>query len=485
MPRTELPITGGFYQNRSLPISAQECVNAYVNVNQGDGLAKESLFGTPGLEQLATSGTVKQSNRGAHVKGGVPYFVNGTKLYSLDRAVDGDGNETFSLTELGTIHGTGRVSMSDNGNQLMVLVPGGNGYIYDENAGTPFQQITDADFTASGTPQYCVYIDGYFVVTTASKKFIVSSLNDGLSWNALDFGSAEADPDDIVAPVVHRNQLFIAGSETIEVFQNVGVAGFPFQRVEGFVIPKGCFAPSTLIQTGDTFMFIGGGVNESPSIYAFDGQGVSPISTDGIDGILQEFSGDEIASAFAWSYSQAGARFVGFSLPTTTLVFDTVSGRWHERRSQIVDANGTRDIRWRVNALVTAYNRVLVGDSQDGRVGSVDLNLFEEYGGNIIRRIATLPFANQGNSFKVPAIELTMESGVGDDVTEDPQIRLAISRDGKTFDSERSRPVGKRGEYNKRQIWRRNGRMARMAVFKFTYSEKCKFVIIKLEADIS
>lgn len=484
MTVTPLPIATGFYVNRSLPIAAQECVNWYPTVVEGPGLSQEALYGTPGLNQLATSGVSKQENRGSHVKAGIPYFVNGDQLYTMTLTVV-DGVDTFAMVALGTIADSGRVSMADNGTQLMVLVPGGNGYIYDESSGSPFLQITDVDFTANGAPQHVEYMDGFFVITTDTKKFIISSLNDGLSYSALDFGTAEADPDDIVAPIVHSNQLFICGSETIEVFQNVGGAGFPFQRVEGFIMPTGLKSPFSLVEGGGTFMFIGGGVNESPTVQAFTGNGTEIISTDGIDAILEDFTQDEIDEAFGFSYSQAGARFIGFSFPTTTLVFDVTSKRWHERQSQIIDDAGTRVIRWRANSMATAYGRVLVGDSEDGRIGEVDLDCFNEYDGAIIRRVATVALSNNGKPIFIPSIELTMESGVGDFETEDPQIRMAFSKDAKTFSNEISRSIGKVGEYTKRIIWRRSlGRFPRFAVLQFTMSAMVKPVIIKLEADI-
>ena len=93
-------------------------------------------------------------------------------MIRVDRTVDAFGNESFNNVSLGTIPGTDRVSMADNGKQLMVLIPGGNGYIIDESAGTVFQQITDGDFTANGAPQLVVFVDSFFVVTTDTKKFI-------------------------------------------------------------------------------------------------------------------------------------------------------------------------------------------------------------------------------------------------------------------------------------------------------------------------
>ena len=478
-----LPIANGFYVSDSLPISAQECVNWYPNIVQAPALNQETLLGTPGTELLTTSGLVQQSNRGAWVLDEIPYFVNGNSLYRLERVVSGT-EEVFSVVNLGTIEGSGRVSLADNGTQLCILVPDGKGYIFTSDPDT-LTEITDPDFRANGEPQQVVFIDGYFVFTTDSKKFIISALNDGLSYNALDFGTAEADPDDIVAPIVFRNQLFIGGSETLEAFQNVGGADFPFQRT-GLFIQKGIDAAFSVVVSNDTFMFIGGGQNESPAIWSLQGNTVQKISTTAIDSILQRFTDDEIQESFSWSYAQKGAYFVGFALPTTTLVFDTITGRWHERKSQLRDSDGTSVIfRSRINSLVQAYGKVLVGDSQDGRIGSLDIDIFTEYGQPLIRRISTQPFQNNMQAFMVPWIELTMEAGVGNDDASDPQIRMDRSVDGgKTFKDDRTRAIGKRGEYERRTIWRRVGRAARFEIFRFTLSDPVKPVIIQLTADV-
>ncbi len=479
MPTVPIPIANGFYESESLPISAQECVNWYPNVVQTSGLSQETLFGTPGINQLATTGVVAQINRGSHVKNGIPYFVNGNNLYVLNRTIDPvTGGETFAAVSLGTVEGTGGVSMADNGTQLMVLVPGGKGYIYDENAGTPFLEIVAAGFTANGAPQYVVFLDGYFAATTDSKKWIISALNNGNSWNALDFSSAESDPDDIVAPIVFRNKLFITGSETADGFQNQpNGAGFPFIRSNIFM-NKGCFAPLSLIEAHNTFMMIGGGINESPAIWKFTGSSFQKISTTAIDNILSEFTDSVIAAAFAFKYADDGAYFVGFTIDDRTFVYDVINERWHERKSRINETS----FKWRVNSMVTAYGRVLVGDSQDGRIGEMDKNVYTEYSNPILRVIATQPFANQGKSIRVPSIELTMESGVGNTAQPNPMISMDISDDGKTFKYERTRSMGKKGEYTKRQIWRRNGRAPRFRIFRWKFSDPNKAVIVKGEA---
>ena len=481
MPVVDIPIANGFYESESLPIAAQECVNWYPNVVQSAGLSQETLFGTPGINQLTTTGDAEQINRGAHVKNGIHYFVNDNSLYILERTINPDLSETFTATILGTIEGSGGVSMADNGTQLMVLVPGGKGYIYDENAGTPFQEITDLDFTANGAPQYVVFLDGYFAVTTDSKKWIISALNDGLSWDALDFASAESDPDDIVAPIVFRNQIFITGSETTESFQNVpNGSGFPFVRSNIFM-SKGCFAPLSLISANNTFMMIGGGVNESPAIWQFTGSSFQKVSTTAIDNVLSGFSKETIQDAFSFSYADKGAYFVGFTVDDFTFVYDVISQRWHERKSTVNNVQ----VRWRVNSLVTAYGRVLVGDSVDGRIGELDSDVYTEYDDNIRRTIATQPFANQGNSIKVSSIELTVESGMGNSDRPDPKVSMDISDDAKTFKYERTRGIGKVGEYDRRAIWFKCGRSPRFRIFRFMMSDPVKPVMIKCEAKVA
>ena len=477
MPVTQLPIANGFYVSDSLPIAAQECTNWYPNIVQGTGLSQETLFGTPGLEQLATSGTLDNVNRGAHEMAGKPYFVNGERLYRLDETVV-DSVTSYSLTFIGDIAGTARVSMADNGTQLMILVPGGNGYIYNHVTDT-FSQITDTDFTANGNPQFVVFIDGYFLVTTDSKKFIVSAINDGLSYNALDFGTAESDPDDIVAPVVYKNQLFISGGETFEAFQNIGGADFPFQRT-GLFLQKGCYAPYSLVNAQDTFMWVGGGENEGPAIWALSGNSTVKVSTTAIDSLLSTLTDAAVADIYSWAYASKGAYFIGFSLPSTTLVYDITSKRWHERKSFLGGALGA----FRVSSVVKAYNKILCGDIIDGRIGNLDPNVYVEYENPIIRTVATQPFQNNMQSVFFPSLELTVESGVGNSDVVDPVITLQRSTDGKTWGEPRARSMGKIGEYNRRAIWRRNGRASRFEVFRFTLTDAVKPVIIQLTANI-
>lgn len=478
----QIPITAGFYKSRSLPVSHQECINLYAKKVEQGGLSDEILVGTPGIRSILSTGDSSEYNRGSHVMAGICYFVNGWTLYSLDRTVAADGSESFSTTSLGTIPEPvitekTRVEMEDNGSQLMILIPGYKGYIYDP-AGVPtFQEITSGGFTANGTPQHVVFVDGYFACSTDSKKWIISNLRDGLTWGALDFSSAESDPDTIVTLAKVKNTVYVLGSETTEGYQNIGGAGFPFQRNNVF-IAGGCLAPLSVVYIRDNFYMIGAGVDEGPSILQFSGTEYQKRSTDAIDALLEALTPEELENVFGFSYGQDGSYFVGWTLPDTTIVLELSLMRWSERKSDFLGSLK----QWRVSSIASAYNRKVVFDVFDGGIGELDLDFYYDYDTEIRSLFTLNPLANDGSPVVVPNLELTMESGVGNSDIEDPQVSLVMSRDGKKWEYERQRSVGKKGEYNKRLIWRRNGRFDRFVVCRFLMSGPFKKVIIKLEA---
>ena len=482
MPKIALPIGGGSYQSESRPVSMQRAINLYVSMPEAAALSQEILLGTPGIGQLTTTGTVRQVARGSLTFQDVYYQINGNTLYRMNRVI-GDAVDTFTTTVLGTIEGTGFVFMRSNNTQMMILVPGGKAYILTTGPDS-LVEITDAGFRANGVPQTLEFIASYFVCTTDTKKAVISSQNDGTNWNALDFISAEADPDPLVGQIEHKGQLFLFGSQTTQVAVPIATAGVPLQNQPGFELSKGLSAPFSVVSANDTFAWIGAGKDESPAIWMFTGSSQTKISNTAIETTLQSLTDTEVSNIHALSYAQKGAYFINFYLPNTTLSFNTITGKWQDVQSDIEDVLGNKvTTRSRVNTLSTAYGRVIVGDSQDGRIGELSPDIYSEYGAEIKSTLITQPFSAMGNAITTPFLELTCESGVGNSEYPDPVVRMSRSKDGHTFGDEKTKSLGRRGEYRTRQIWHRVGRVEQMEVFKFVISDKVKKVIIKLEAD--
>jgi hypothetical protein len=432
------------------------------------GLNNNALIGTKGLTQFVdTSGSI---GRGMHVMDNILYSVNGTNLYKIE--------ENGTVTNIGSIEGTKRVTTADNGSKLCIVVPGGKAYVYDSSDST-LVEITDPDYRASDT---VIFNDGFYVFTaTAGDVFFISNLNNPEAIDALDFGSSEVDPDKIIASHVDHNELYILNELTTEIFQNRGGAGFPYQRIEGAIIQKGCLAKYTPIEFDNTFVFIGAGEGEGAAVWkVINSQTAAKLSTDAIDRQIQKYNKDELSEAFSFTFSDDGQVVVGFTIDSTridsiTLCYNAGSQQWFQMQS------GINPNRWRINGVIRAYDKLICDDSSDGRIGYLS-ETYDEYGETILRQRTTQPFMASDNSQYWSEIELIMETGVGLTSGLDPKIDLSYSDDsGRTFSAPKSKSFGKIGNYKQRPIWRRLGRVPFNRVYRFSSTDPVKTNIIRLD----
>lgn len=481
--RTELPIATGYYVSSSIPVAAQECTNWYVSVPETSAYTKAQLFQTPGLQLILNVGDEKK-NRGAHVMAGVPYLVCGQRLYRLDRNVTVDGVESFNPVDIGEIEGADYVSMADNGDQLCIVVPDIKGYIYTRSTDT-LQTITSAPYYDLGPSRQVVYAGSYFI-HQSQRTLFNSAPNDGLSYDGLDFAEAESDPDDIVGIHVSRGQLFVGGSETTEIWQNVGALNFPFQPIQGSVLPVGVRARNSIVPFGNSFGFVGADIGGQPAIYQFSGNNFDRISTTAIEYLLLQYSQEQVESIVGFQYSQDGAVFAGWILPDTCLVYDAKASSlsqkpvWHERKSFI---NG-QQTRWRVNSVVQAYNRLFAADFVSGRIGQLSSAVHTEYGEYIRRRVTAGPFNNSGGCTFWSSVQLIIDGGNDTVAGRGGAVDMSYSDDGgKTWGVESTREVGMIGEYKIQPTWNRLGMCRNARVYRFDFADNCKLVIIGLIGD--
>lgn len=436
-----IPFATQSYKHDSLPISSQRAVNVYAEREPPDAKTQVAVLEAPGLISFATCGS--GPIRGMHVMAGVLYAVSGTSLYSVTSA-------GVATAVGGAVSGTNLVSMADNGTQLCI-VNGVNGYIYSVAGG--FQLITDADFVAARTVEF---FDSYFVFDRInSNRFAISALLDGTSFDPLDFASAEASPDNVLTTLNQMEALLIFGETTIELWQNTGAVNFPFQRVPGGLIERGCAAALTPVKEDNSVFFLG----NDRVFYRL--QGVQPIrvSTHAIETAWQKYATISDAFCFAWTWE--GHKFIVLTFPTAlaTWVYDVSSGLWHERVSW--DENNNTVLRWRPSSHASVYNKQLFGDSLSGKIGYADADTFTEFG-NTMQALAVAPAIQQdAKRVFMSRFELLMETGVGTATGQgsDPQIMLDWSDDGgATFASPQQwRSLGAMGKRRTRVRWTRLG----------------------------
>jgi hypothetical protein len=135
-----------------------------------------------------------------------------------------------------------------------MIVDGTAGYIYN-TVTHAFAQIADPDFPAN--PATVTYLGRRFVVSIQdSSRFQVSDIDDGLSWDALNFANAEVSPDQIVRAYASNGQLILPGYLVTEFWGNSGTADFPFSQLQGTANEWGLAARYSIARFDNTFCML-------------------------------------------------------------------------------------------------------------------------------------------------------------------------------------------------------------------------------------
>lgn len=400
------------YKHDSLPISSQRCVNAYAENQPKSAKTKVSVHGVPGIEPFSSIGT--GPIRGSIEMNGVGYVVSGSKFYSF--ATDG----TSQLLGVG-ITGSAPISMDGNGFEI-VIVNGEFGYSY-LLSDTTFVQISDPDFHPANTVSV---INSIFAFDwPGTNKFFISAVLDGRSYDALDFASAESSPDFVKAVRNRNGLLMVFGAKTIEPWDNTGASSFPFARLKGGTIDRGVASPFAIEVEDSSIFFLG----DDHIFYRLNGLQLLRISTYALELAWENYS--TTSDAFCFRMSLAGHKFIYLTFPTegATWAYDIATNLWHERVSW--DPTGI-EVKWRINCVVSVYNKILVGDSNSNRLGLTSHAAYTEWDDPIITTLISPPVYQDGKQISVPSFELDMETGVGTTSGQgsDPQAMMSYSIDG-------------------------------------------------------
>jgi hypothetical protein len=480
MPRQPIDISSDTYVAISEAQAKRRCINLYKHVDDGQSLSQQIIVGAPGISSFCS----------------VDYPICRGFIETKTRAFGVYSDQFIEFDSVGTVTYHGSVANNASSNPVrmasngftVVIITDNNGYFFDLSTDT-LSEIADPIFSSYGTVLDVKYKDGYFFYITEDYIFNGSLVtdNEGKDFTALEFGSAEIEPDGNVACGVLNNQYYVFGQNTIEIFETTDSTGFPLQRIPGAAIQKGCVARDTVINFQGALTFLGKDRGETPALWLCQGSNIVKISTPAIENYVQSLTSAQWDDACCWSYQQGGSNFLVFDIGDATFVYDATSseksGRaiWHERQSGSIDWIGYE--KWVAKFSISAFGNIYVGDRSLGRIGKIDYSVYKEYGERIPRGINSQPFDSEYSS--VSQVELFCEMGVGNSDIENPSILLSYSEDqGKTFNNPVEKYFGEAGQYTGRMVWNRLGRIQRPRVFRLYTDDPCKIRILKMEAVI-
>ena len=466
------PILGSSYVARSVNAADNQMINLFPEIVPEGGKEPAFLQRAPGLRLLVTVGT--GPIRGIRTVGDYLYVVSGNSLYRVD--------DSYTVTLLGVVNDIQTpVSMSDNGTQVVVACDGPM-YVYNTIT-SAFAQVTDPDFPGAINVSF---LDGYFVfIEPSSQKVWVTALNDPLSVDPLDFASAEADPDNLVSLIVDHGQVWLFGTNSVEVWYDSGAADFPLQRIDGAFNEIGCAATFSVAKMDNSLFWLGSDRRGKGIVYRANGYSGTRVSTHAVEWQIQQYS--DISDAVAYTYQQDGHSFYVLSFPTAnaTWVYDVATQAWHERAGFI---NGAFT-RHRSNCQTYFNNVNAVGDYQNGNIYAFDMEKYSDHDRiqKWLRSWRALPTGQNNLKRTVQhTLQLDCETGVGleNGQGSNPLIMLRWSDDGgHTWSNEHLASMGRIGEYFKRVFWRRLGMTLKLRdrVYEVSGTDPVKVAIVGAE----
>ena len=335
---------------------------------------------------------------------------------------------------------------------------------------------TDGAFEGGGTVDIS---DNYFVYNKPQSQLwaasdLLSPITDPLS-----FASKDGSPDDLVAIIVDRREVYLLGEMSSEAWLDVGSVPFPFQRIQGSSTQQGIAAAYSCARVGNSFAYVSKNNRGESTIVQMNGYIPQRISTHAVETTLV---GQDVSDAIAWTYQLEGHETYVVTFPSIgtnglTWAYDITTGLWHK---WLYTNNQNEYERHRGNCCAFFNQQVLLGDYENGKLYRLSLSQYTD-DGQLIRRLRRCPHITTDLQRQYFAeLQIQFQPGVGLPVGQgqDPQAMLRWSDDGGfTWSNENWVTIGKQGQYFTRAMWRRLG-FARDRIFEVVVTDPIKAVIV-------
>jgi hypothetical protein len=411
----------GAYRRSNGNFPELKLINMFVEASKTSegGVA---LISRNGLGLLATngSGPINGMFCKAGTLSGDVFSISDTALYR-------------GTSSLGTIAGTGVASFAGSASELLVT----RGSTMRSYNGTNIANVT---FPDSASVKAVCYIGNLFVaIRSGTQKYYWSDPLDGRTWGALNFASAEREPDELLDLAPLGDNLWLFGQSTIECHSHTGDADLPFRRMEQLSFDKGVMATGCVAPADNSLFFIA----SNRGVYRI-GEVPEKISDNSIDErILASTNARLFTSWFE------GHEFIHVRLDDETLNFDCSTQEWCEFQ--------TEGGNWIVAHAAMQGKIAYLGHASTGELMGWDE--WDDMGAELERRFS---FAQQlDGPVSVDSLKVWCNAGqtpLLEGQGSNPTIELRLSDDaGNTWDDWESEELGVQGKYRQVPEWRALG----------------------------
>lgn len=380
----------------------------------------------------------------------------------------------INLYAVGTLlTNSGPVSIRDDGlGGYAVIVDGPYGYIYTI-ATRAFSQITDPGFLGSNT---VAFIDGWWIFNQpGTQQFYTNAQPYAISFNASYFANKDSASDKLMGVIESKEELWLLGEKTSEIWYNAGGQYFPFQRLVGTMLQVGCKAVGSIArfssESQDGLIWFGRSDRGENVIVKTQGFQAEVVSTPAVSDAIAKYP--ITSDAVGYTYQEDTHEFYVLTFPTAdrTWVYDGSMPpdlAWHQRLSY--DPYAQAFHRHRSNCYMNFAGMRVVGDYQNGSLYQMTRAAYTDAGWPLLaRRRAPYVWDNEaGNLAKsgdsprgrvfMASLQLDFAPGQGTSsgLGQNPVANLRIARDGpNSFGQQWPLPMGAIGQNRNRCMIRR------------------------------
>jgi hypothetical protein len=457
---------------------AARLINCYAEELGKEGKHPYPVYGCAGLGDFATL-TDGGAVRAMIDLDSYLYVVAGRAIYRVD------GNGTGGATPIGGLPSDGHVTMARNRKapnaQIAVVCDG----LVKIITGTTVSDLDDPDLQP---PNSVFPLAGYFLFTMPSGRFGWSSIDDA-AVDALDFATAEANPDGLVIGKALGQGAVLFGSRSTEFWALTGGAEV-FARQH--VINVGCYAAGSVAEVP---IITPQSVTDSLAFAATDRQGAyagicvvenlaaRKISKPDVDRAIRDEPDPSSITSCSWS--DGGHAFYSISVSSFSWCWDSATGRWHERKSYGLE-------RWKIRSVQQFAGNLIAGDYTSNKLYRMANTVYTEGSDALIMTIQTPPVHAFPEALEFLGLHVDVIPGVGlasgaaQDI--EPEIMISWSDDGINWTAPRSLKIGRMGETIKRVKTTRLGQSKRGGggrTFRFSISAAVAKGIMGASLDVN
>lgn len=352
-----------------------------------NGTATLTYAGNAAKAYSAVSSTVVSSINISNAGSGytiAPTVTIGTQwtpstTYPNNFQVYYNGN-LYTVVSPGTSGSTGPTSTDTT----TTFTNGGTTMIYVGPAAGATSQLNG--FPSGNIVPGATYFDTYTVIMTTDGKIWNSEPEDPNRWNALNFITAESEPDDAVGLVKHLNYIVAFKQWSTEFFYDAATpVGSPLLPNLTFNLEFGCASGNSIVQMEETVVWIAQGKDNGKTVLMLNGTRPVEVTNIGVERILNNTT--NLENVRAYSLKISGHYFYVLNLidDNITLVLDIKLKQWMIWTSFV---NGKEDILDGV--FYAAWNnKHYTIDNIDGNVYNINEGSYTDDAGPIQFRVRT------------------------------------------------------------------------------------------------